>query len=93
MISTTGHVGFGPGISKIKYENGIEKNKVMLSGRYKLRVVGAYMNDNISAGIRALVGVLPNSANNNLRIYYETDQVVFFFSYRFLPAITKKKAY
>ena len=93
LISTTGHVGFGPGISKIKYENGIEKNKVMLSGRYKLRVVGAYMNDNISAGIRALVGVLPNSANNNLRIYYETDQVVFFFSYRFLPAITKKKAY
>lgn len=91
LISTTGHIGFGPGISKIEYENGIVKNKVMLSGRYKIRIVGAYMNDNISAGVRALVAILPNSANNNIRTYYETDQLAFFFSYRFLPNITRNK--
>lgn len=91
LISTTGHLGFGPGFSKIEYENGIVKNKVMLSGRYKFRFVGAYMNDNISAGVRALIGLLPNSTNNNIRIYYETDQIALFFSYRFLPEMTKRR--
>jgi len=91
LISASGHIGFGPGLSSIKYENGLEKNKVMLSGRYKVKFIAAYMNDNISAGIRAYAGLLPNSANNNIRIYYETDQVAVFFSYRFLPEITKNK--
>ncbi|MCD8528857.1 MAG: DUF4421 domain-containing protein, partial [Chitinophagales bacterium] len=91
LISTTGHAGFGPGISAIKYEDGHIESKVVLSGRYKIRLIGAYMNDKISAGVRTLVGILPNSANNNMRIYYETDQVSFFFSIRFLPDITKNK--
>ena len=91
LISTTGYFGIGPGISNKTDIDGNTNNKLILSGRYKLRVMGAYMNDNISVGARFLVSVLPNSANDNLSVNYETDYASFFFSYRFLPLITQNK--